>query len=235
MIIFQATPSRLFPIVIQSILNQIEIKSDEFHYPYIVKKYNNWFSKNNILTGIPKECLHVRTEGFLYGVFSSTHLNLEKDDFVFTLLNHPVDQVYECFTYLKFTQKKSGPRSEENLKINPQDRYFKEIEVFQKLESFSLERFIDLVLEDFDFSFNYKDIEYHSIRENIYGFSNFSHFSHIGKYNKLNNTFQKLSEIFKLKIKPPEVHKFLSFEGNFYRRNDLEKKFKNQIDFYENL
>ena len=65
MIIFQATPSRLFPVVIESILNQTNIEHNEFHYPYIVKKYEDWLKPNNILAGIPKDSLHVRTNGFL--------------------------------------------------------------------------------------------------------------------------------------------------------------------------
>jgi hypothetical protein len=235
MIIFQATPSRLFPVVIESILNQTNIEHNEFHYPYIVKKYEDWLKPNNILAGIPKESLHVRTNGFLYGVFSSTHLNLENNDFVFTLLNHPVDQVYECFTYLKFTQDQIGPRNDENLEKNPQDRYFAEIEVFKMLEGVTLEKFVDLVLEDFDFSFKYKDIDYMSIKENIYGFSDFSQFSHVGKYSDLETTFKKLSEVFQCELKAPEVDKTLAFNGDFYRRSDLEKKFKQQMDLYEKI
>ena len=235
MIIFQATPSRLFPPVLQSILSQINMTYNDFHYPYLVKKYENWLNVNNILTGIPKECKHIRTDGFLYGVFSSCHLNLEKDDFIFTLLNHPIDQVYECFTYLKFTQDQSGPRAQESLEKNPKERYLAEIEVFKTLEDATLERFVDLVLEDFDFSFEYKDIEYLPIRENIYGFSDFSHFSHVGKYSELDKTFEKLSEAIGYEMKPPIFDKSLSFQGDFYRKDDLIKKFKNQIDFYEKI
>jgi hypothetical protein len=235
MIIFQATPSRLFPIVIESILNQIQLRIDEFHYPYIVKKYEDWLKPNNILTGIPKECIHIRTEGFLYGVFASSHLNLRENDFVFTLLNHPIDQIYECFSYLKFTQNKCGPRSEENLKKNPKQRYFKEIEVFGNLEKMTLNKFIDLVINDHDFSFNYEDIEYQSIKENIYGFSDFSHFSHVGKYSDLKTTFKKLSEVFKVQLKTPEIDKLLAFNGDSYKRSDLEKKFKQQVDFYNKI
>ena len=235
MIIFQATPSRLFPPVFESILNQIKIPWQDFHYPYLVKKYEDWLNPNNILTGIPEDCLHIRNDGFLYGVFASSHLNLQEGDFVFTLLNHPVDQVYECFTYLKFSQNQSGPRTDENLEKNPQDRYFAEIEVFKTLEDATLEKFIDLVLQDFDFSFKYKDIDYMPIRENIYGFSDLSHFSHVGKYSDLETTFKKLSEVLGHELKAPEIDKTLAFQGDFYRRADLEKKFKQQIDFYEKI
>jgi hypothetical protein len=236
MIIFQAVASKLFPVIINSILDKIEIRSDIFHYPYIVKKYRNWHDKNNILMGIPENCKHIRTDGFLYGVFTSSHLNLEKDDFVFTLLNHPIDQVYEVYSYLSFTQNECGPRTDERIidHIN-HSKYLAEREVFGLMPKISIELFVDAVLNDVDLSFNYFDIHYQLVRENIYGFSNLNHFNYIGKYSNLEHAYSKLSKIFNVELEVPKNVRTLSYEGEHYKRKELEEKFKDQIEFYNRL
>ena len=236
MIIFQAVASKLFPIVTNSILEKIDIRSDIFHYPYIVKKYRNWHDKKNLLMGIPEDCKHIRTDGFLYGVFTSSHLNLEKDDFVFTLLNHPIDQVYEVYSYLSFTQNEYGPRTNERISDHVNfTKYLAEREVFGTMPKISVELFIDAVLNDVDLSFNYFDIHYQLVRENIYGFSNLNHFNYIGKYSNLEHAYAKLSDVFKVNLEAPKNVKALSYEGEHYKRKELEEKFKDQIEFYNQL
>jgi hypothetical protein len=244
MIIFQAVASRLFPSIVNSILGKIEMRSDFFHYPYIVKKYRNWHDKNNLLMGIPEDCKHIRTDGFLYGVFTSSHLNLEKDDFVFTLLNHPVDQIYEVYSYLNFTQNEEGPRSDEKLVDNPhfsnaeypyEHRYAAERKVMGSMPKISLELFIDAVLSDVDLSFNYFDIHYQLIRENVYGFSDLSHFNYVGKYSNLEHAYSKLNSVFNTELEIPKDVRPLAFQGEQYKRELLEKKFENQIEFYNQL
>jgi hypothetical protein len=244
MIIFQAIASRLFPLIIDSILPKIDMRSDFFHYPYIVKKYRNWHDKNNLLMGIPEDCKHIRTDGFLYGVFTSSHLNLEKDDFVFTLLNHPVDQIYEVYSYLNFTQNECGPRDDEKMVNSPhfssdeypyKYRYAAERKVFGSLPKISIELFVDSVLNNVDLSFNYFDINYQLIKENVYGFSNFDHFNYIGKYNNLKHAYERLNKIFNLQLIIPEDMRPFSYEGEHYKRKELEEKFKDQIEFYNQL
>jgi hypothetical protein len=51
----------------------------------------------------------------------------------------------------------------------------------------------------------------------------------------INTAFEKLSDIFKVNLNTPIVDKALSYEGGFYRRDELEKKFEKQISFYESL
>lgn len=244
MIIFQAIASKLFPLIVDSIISKIDMRSDFFHYPYIVKKYRNWYDKNNLLMGIPEDCKHIRTNGFLYGVFTSSHLNLEKDDFVFTLLNHPVDQIYEVYSYLSFTQNESGPRTHEKLTDSPhfsndeypyQHRYAAERKVLGSMPKISLELFVDAVLNNVDLSFDYFDISYQLIKENVYGFSNLDHFNYIGKYSNLEHAYDKLNQVFNVQLEAPKDVRPLAFEGEQYKRDLLEEKFKDQIEFYNQL
>jgi hypothetical protein len=237
MVIFQALPSRLFPVVVNAILPHLGEKQVlEFHYPYYVKRYEDWLKPDNILRGLPRECVHQRFDGFMYGVFGSDHLNIKpEEDFICTLLHHPVDQVYECFAYLYFTHKTCGPRTEENVRNNPWARYLAEIEIFKGFEDVSLERFIDLVLQDFDFSFDYKDVQYLPIPENIYGYGRKHYFNYIGKYTELEPFFKKLSSVLEINIPLPKDQRANAFKGEYYKRDLLEKKFEKEIHYYNNL
>jgi hypothetical protein len=236
MIIFQAVPSRLFRVVIDNLLPQIGINYQDFHYPFMVTDYHNWLDDNNILKAIPAGCKHERLEKhFLFGVFPSENLNLRDGDFLFTLLNHPVDHIYECFAYMDFTVNRSGPRSEEGLRKFNCDRYEAEIEVAKSIDFSTLEQFIDMVLEDSDFDFNYLNIKYRPFKEIIYGFEDVSRFNYINKYENLTQAYEKLSDIFKVKLVAPKDTKTLSYYGHLYKKELLEEKFKKQIEFYNNL
>ena len=142
MIIYQASPSRLYPIVLQEILNTIKMKSDEFHYPFQVKSIYKWFNQNNLLQGIHKDCQHIRNDGFLYGVFSNSHLNLEKQDFIFSILNHPIDHIYECFVFSKFIRNPIAPHFNARRNDTLIDRVNGQTTVFQTLEDKTLEQYI---------------------------------------------------------------------------------------------
>jgi hypothetical protein len=240
MTIFQGLPSRLYPRVLDAILLALEgQKTFEFHYPYNVKKYEDWLKPDNILRGIPIDCMHQRFDCFMYGVFNSTHLNIKpEEDYIFTLLHDPIDQIYECYAYLQFTHNACGPRIKENLtqdKRNAPQRHLAEVEIYKNFENVSIERFVDLVLEDFDFSFTYKGIEYVPIPEIIYGYGKTNYFNYIGKYTELDLFFKKISSVLSVEIKPPQDQRPNAFKGEFYKRDLLEKKFEKQIHFYNNL
>jgi hypothetical protein len=223
MLIYQAAPGRLYPSIINKITNKRK-DALQFHYPFLLKNENDWLTKNNILFAIPETAKHIRTDKFLYGVFGNSHLNLQQDDFVFTIINHPVDQVYECFSYLKNVSK--------NIKTILQAN---QVEVLKQFTDVTIEEFVDLVLEDSEFYFEYLNIWYKPCKDAIYTFESFQHFNYVGKYNNLKNVFERLSEIFNEKIDEPEDKKDLSYDGNHYRRSDLETKFKDKIDCYNSI
>lgn len=226
MIIFQAHPSRLYPKVLLNILNNTNFNNEEFHYPFLVKRKLDIINSNNILNGITRFDKHERSSDFLYGVFSSCHLNLHNEDFVFTVLNNPVDQIYEAFAYYSFCRNNIN-------KLN--SNAIQQAKVINEIPSISLEKFIDLVLDDSEFTFNYKGVNYYPIKEAIYGFDNFDHFNYIGKYSYINHLFHILNIKFNLNIPFIKQEKLYSFVGEKYKWNLLNKKFKKQIDFYKKL
>lgn len=226
MIIFQAHPSRFYPEVLSNILNNTNFTNEEFHYSFLVKNRLDVVNVNNILNAPTKFDKHERLNDFLYGVFSSYHLNLRDEDFVFTVLNHPVEQIYEVFAYYSLIR---GNINKLNADGTQQSM------VFNQIPSISLEEFIDLILDDSELMFNYRGINYYPIKEAIYGFDNFDHFNYIGKYSHVNHLFHTLNTKFNLNIPFLKKRKLYSFTGEKYKLNLLNKKFKKQIDFYNKL
>lgn len=228
MIIFQGQASRLYPEVLSNILNNINVNTEEFHHPFWVKRSLEVINTNNILNGITKYHKHDRANEFLYGVFSSCHLNLEKEDFVFTLINHPVDQVYEAYCYYSLLRG-------DDLSNVPNERVHAQKRAFDQMPNLDLDQFIDLVLEDSNFSFNFCGINYEPIVENVYGFSNYDYFSYIGKYSHVNHLFYTLNNKFNFNIPYLNDLKQYSFKGDKKKIDRLKNKFKKQIDFYKKL
>jgi hypothetical protein len=226
MIIFQAHPSRLYPKVLSNILDNTNFTNEEFHYPFLVKRRLDIINTNNILNGITRFDKHERSKSFLYGVFPSDHLNLHDEDFVFTLLNNPVDQIYETFAYYSFCRDNLNKLS---------NNAGQQSKVINEIPSIGLEEFIDLVLDDSEFMFTYRGVNYHPIKEAIYGFDNFDHFNYVGKYSQVNHLFHTLNTKFNLNIPFMKREKLYSFAGEKYKLDILNKKFKKQIDFYKKL
>jgi hypothetical protein len=226
MIIFQGHPSRLYPLVLDNILSNTNFTNEEFHYPFLVKRRLDVINTNNILDGITRFDKHERSNDFLYGVFSSCHLNLHDEDFVFTLLNNPVDQIYEAFAYYSFCRDNINKLS---------SNAAQQSKVINQIPQIYLEEFIDLILDDSEFVFNYRGINYYPIKEAIYGFDNFDHFNYIGKYSHVNHLFHILNIKFNLNIPFIKKETLYSFKGEKYKLDILNKKFKKQIDFYNKL
>jgi hypothetical protein len=182
------------------------------------------------MQSIPKNLKHIRFNGFLYGSFNSSHLNRKENDFVFTLINNPVDHIYEIYAYLNFVK---------NIEERHIHSYIWQhkmgIELIKKTSLLSLEEYIDRILDKKYFSIKYKDVEYTITKEIIFGY-NKSNFNYIGKLSDLDNFFIKLSEVFNTKIpnlkKPYDIN---AYKGQYYRRKELEILLKDQLNFYNSL
>lgn len=230
MIIYQVTPCRLYPEILQNILSSIKIESVDFHYPFDLKNDNDYNNSNNIMRSIPKNFKHLRFNGFLYGSFNSTHLNKKSEDFVFTLLNNPIDHIYEIYAYWNFVK-----HIEERHIHSYVWQHKMGIELVKKNSFLSLEEYIDSILDKKQISIKYKDIEYEVTKEILFGY-NMDNFNYIGKLSNLENFFDKLNEIFNQKIlflqKPYYIN---AYKGEYYRRKDLELMLKDKVDFYNNI
>jgi hypothetical protein len=235
MIIFQAQASRLFPKVLDQIVDNVG-NSIAFHYPFVLKNEQDWLTPNNILQAIPEKSLHIRTNKFLYGVFSSNHLNLRSGDIVFTILNNPIDQVYESFAYVKYVTNEIDKKNEIFGAATCAREYKRnQSQALQQFRDISIQDFVDAVLNDYEFTFEHLGVKYKSIKENILSFDDYRHFTYIGRYDKIDEFFIKISEIFGKEIKPIEDRKYLSYEGEYYKRDFIEQKLKDKLDFFNSL
>jgi hypothetical protein len=254
MIIYQAMAGRLYPKVTYSILNSIPsiMQVTEFHYPYQLIDSKFYTDADNIMEMIPRDLKHLRHDGFLYGVFPTCNLNKKNEDFLFTILNHPVDNIYELYTYWKFTRRGEGPRVTEKVIWDSQSKettiekgwrplYTPERKVYRSSQDYSLEEYIEKILNYEIIILEYGNVQYEFMKEMFYGFENIKNFNFIGKYSDLNHSFKKLSKIFNCEIKnlphpfSKNDSKTNAYIGDQYKRNELEELFKKEIEFYNNL
>lgn len=230
MIIYQVTPCRLYPEILKNILISTGIESMDFHYPFDLKDDENYNNKNNIMRSIPKNFKHLRFNGFLYGSFNSLHLNRENKDFVFTIVNNPIDHIYEIYAYWNFVKHIENRHPLSNIWQHKMG-----IELIKNNQFFSIEEYIDAILNQNLLSIKYKDVEYEITREIIFGY-NPSNFDYIGKLSSLDKAFLKLSEVFNSRISDLKKPYYINaYNGHYYRRKDLEDLLKPQLDFYNSL
>ena len=235
MIIFQAQAARLYPKVLDQIVDNVS-DSIAFHYPFVLKSQQDWLTPNNILQAIPEKSLHIRTNKFLYGVFSNDQLNLRRGDIVFTILNNPVDQIYESFAYMKYVINEIDKKSEIfGAATCAKQSEYNQSQALEQFRDISIQDFVDAILDDHEFVFEHLGVKYKSIKENILSFDDYKHFAYIGRYDKIDEFFIKISEIFGKEIKPIEDRKHLSYEGEYYKRDLIEHKLKDKLDFFNSL
>lgn len=238
MIIYRAMPFKGYPIIIKSILDAVTIDSQEFWSilkPKNEEDYEKKISKNIM----PKNLKHIRFDGFLYGAFDSQHLNLKKNDFIFTVINHPVDHIYEVYArinrllieYKNYSMDRNCPSmnwtckfpfTEDNLKVSKENQILSEQE------------FIDSFLDEKEITISCDLINYKIIDEIIFGYD-YKKFNYVGAISNLNKSCKKINDIFNKKIYFPIDISELSYIGNYYRKKDLEKLLAPQIDFYNSI
>lgn len=230
---------RLYPKVISAVLEGIDlydsdIEIKEFHSPFILlNNFDLYERSNNILRMLPPSLKNDRFEGFLYGVFSSINLNKKSEDFHFTILNHPIDQIYDLFAFWNFIRTRDVSNLDKTSKdLTLHERYSI---VFQENENYSLEKFVDMILTKEPMHLYYNGFKYEPIPELFYGYQNLKDFNYIGKYSEIKKTFKSLSEILDYYIEPFYDEQPTSYRGNFYKRNLLEEMFKDQLEAYESL
>jgi hypothetical protein len=250
MIIYQAMAGRLYPKIVGSIVEAVDseysnVKNKQikdFHHPIVLCNESDYVDVNNVLKMIPSTLKHERFEGMLHGVFSTSNLNKKEEDFHFTIINHPIDQIYELFARLNFLRNRNilypNFNSIDDYIIDP----LNELDLDDKLsilfksnKLYSLEEYIDMFLNQVPIYLYHNGIKYQPIRELFYGYENIQDFNYIGKFSEIKKTFKSLSEIFDSYIKPFDSEHAISYIGNFYKRDLLEKMFEDQIELYENI
>lgn len=227
MIIYQAVPSRLYPVIIDSILKDIYLESERFWSLFELKNDENTFKKSNILDEnfgpfgffLPKNFIYLCNKSFVYGAFSLKHFNLKKEDFTFSIMSHPVDHIYELYA-----------RRESLIKY-----YSQEIQNYQDNQSISIEKFIDDFLEKKEVTFNFKENKCKMIDEAVFQYKEKS-LNYIGKISNLKKVSEVLTEVFDTRINLTIKNiKYNSYSGIYYRKKDVEILLKDQLNFYNSL
>lgn len=235
-------PFTSYPRLIDSILMSTNIKNQEFWSILKPQKdiaYNKEFAEEIM----PKNLKHNRFDGFLYGAFDSEHLNTKENDFIFSIVNHPVDNIYELYarrSRLIFEYNDYYKNHSANKNYVPKNWTCKHqfgdttIKLAKENKMLSEEEFIDSFLEEKEINIYFDSIKYKIIDEIIFGY-NPKQLNYIGALSNLNKCYKKINEIFNANINFPKEIQIKSYVGNYYRRKDLEKLLKDQIEIYQNL
>ena len=98
----------------------------------------NGFPSNILTNGVS----HVSEQelvpiDFIYGVFDGGMIVKQPDDFVFTIISHPVKHVYDVFAYLSFLDRTTTGA----------ERQSEGVVLFEEIVSAGLHRFVDRVIE----------------------------------------------------------------------------------------
>ena len=187
---------------------------------------------------------HLKNTEFdiVYGVFSPTFIEREKkpNDIYFTILEHPVQNLYNLWSYYNFAIKKIFK------KINSIDEYNKKNRwIYNFITKFpKQEDFIDFIIEHKqiyieNFGLNFK------WAENVTNNRIYKNFDFIGVFDSQEltlKTLEYLENILKINILSsidPRLFKTSSLavtnfeELNLYRKDDMIKAFKDNIEYYK--
>lgn len=163
MIIYHTSPIRCFPLLVEKVAPEfrnyyhfrmpIRARNPEDHQ---VGMLNHAVAYNYELPELPRRSrlrngfpYDVRRNGvdfvapslledidFLYGVFDGDFIKKREGDFVFTIMSHPVQHVYDVFDYLSFANSKYVGKA----------RVIEGVDLFEQLVTGGLRRFVDRFL-----------------------------------------------------------------------------------------
>jgi hypothetical protein len=154
----------------------------------------------------------------IYGVFPSNRID-KNNNFVFTLLDHPIDYVYNCFYYFNFVSKSVSPNALKTLCAD----YF----------NIFINEFIDNFIANGIPNFRYKDSSY-KIIEDIFYCRNLDIYDLIIFRESPEIGFNKLNKLTNLKLSCPRIDSSI-IKNNTYRRADLEELLKNDVIKYNEM
>jgi hypothetical protein len=154
---------------------------------------------------------------FLYGIFSCQRLNLFKNDFLFTIIEHPIEMIYNAFYYCKYI---TNYEHQSVLKLLCNDFF-----------QINIKQFIDLLLQNkFNREFNFKNVKYKIIEECFY-LGNLSQYNYIVFRENLERGLNILSLMVGINLECKMIPSKIIGDCT-YRRSDLEKFFEKDIISY---
>ncbi len=154
---------------------------------------------------------------FIYGVFPINRLVIHKNNFIFTLIDNPVDMIYNMFYFCKYS---SSPKVKSLLR-NVVGDFFQQ----------PIEEFIDaFISEELNLEFIFNNVKYRVINEMFY-LGDLSKYNYILFRDSLDAGLSNLTTLIKVRLNCHNVHSKI-IENNSYRRGDLERYLKSDLEQY---
>ena len=265
MIIYQAQPNRLYPIIINSLSRKYSniytfkhifnfkdledenmgIKHDMIYYSsedFMVRsKKDKHFSNKFYREGFPENNSRQDID-VIHGVFCNNKYKKNEKDFRFTFIDHPLDQIYNFFFYLKHLH--SIYSKTEKLQTSPESysghRGLEDLKIYRDIlnNSFlTLEDYIDnFIVNKGKIKCHYNNLTCHYIDE-IFHSSLFNGFDFCGLINTEENLFKSINKLSKfLFIEDLDMDKYKPISSitkeNNYRIKELEVLLEKDIEFF---
>jgi hypothetical protein len=265
MIIYQVQPNRSYPIIVNAFakkycniyafkhLLKFKSKQDEvsafdknmiYYSPenlMVRSKHDSHFLKKFYREGFPENNSKQNID-FVNGIFPNNKHQKNKTDFIFTTLDHPLNQVYNWFFYLKNINKicsnlqtnKVYLESYEGYQYGPQETM-----ISQVFKNFStLEEYIDnFIFNNGNLSCSYNNLNFSFIDE-VFHASHFDTLDFCGlmnNYENLNKSMEKISKyLFIEKLDLSKYNPISSItKDSEYRKKELESLLEKDIEFFK--
>jgi hypothetical protein len=177
----------------------------------------------------------------VYGVFSPSFIKRDKksNDIYFTMLEHPVQNIYNIWSYYNFAIQKTFTKISSIEEYDKKNRWILNfIQKFPKQEDF-----IDFIIEHKQCRIDNYGLEFKSA-DYITDNTLYKNFDFIGVYDSEDLTIKSLKhleDLFKINIIDSLEPRFFNksslaisrFEElNLYRKKDMIRVFKENIDYY---
>jgi len=182
---------------------------------------------------------------FIFGVFSPEEIKfkIDKDfDYLFTLLDHPITNIYNIYNYLNNVIKRNSKFIDAD--NSEMDRFHQGF----NLKYNTIEKFIDDFIDHGHISFMYRDIKVKnsshllSIKDYKKRYYDFNFIGKIDSYENISKSIRRIQSDLKLGnlaeiLYPEYLYGKLNkqWKTNAYRLKDIEKLLEEDINFYESL
>ena len=208
----------------KNLLPQLQNKKDVYCYHETIKllKPSQYKSKNNLLNIVPFNYPKINVKQKIYGVFPAARFDYLKSIKKYTIIENPVDRVYQMFAYYEFQIKHLGTNNQQafsNAKIN-------------------LDNFINMHItnpNNVNININVNDVNYVFVKDALNQFNNLNTFEFVGTVEKIEKSINIINGLLKTDIKYETKMQRIPLYYQNYRRNELEDALFKQLEEYEKI
>jgi|688.fasta_scaffold04801_10 hypothetical protein len=214
---FVVQPNRYF----KSLKEQIN--NDTFYVHgggWKLKDESQYNSSNNLWRLPPFTYKLIKKNQTIIGVFPPDRFDYLKNVKKYTIIENPVDRVYQCFWYM---QHQIGSK-----KLNKCDKIYEEY-------NGDLDSFIDMYIKNPDnvtLTAHCKNVIYETQYDALNQFKDLSQFQFVGTVEKLKKSIDIVNAGFNLNLIYDEKMKAKKLDCFNHRRDELEKVLSHQLESY---